>query len=137
MDDLVKFIQDRSDETEAAALAWGRGPWEVRGGYDVFVPGTQTGHIAGAHEASVASHIARHDPDRTLREVASVRAVVAAYQDAIARHAAEADWLAIGNPDEDVVYVRMRATAEALEMVCRQIAAIDSDHPEYRETWKP
>lgn len=56
-----------------------------------------------------AAHIARHDPARVLREVAAKRAIVE-------RYAKAPDWAG----GEDV----------------RLLAAVWSDHPDYRQEWR-
>jgi hypothetical protein len=116
-DDLLEFLNARLGEDERTALALGRGSWEVRERYDVWLPGTQMRPLVETREESVAAHIARHDPARALREVEAARAVVAAYEKSV------------------------RMVGESLSVSNRRLvlafAAVYGGHPDYRSKWKP
>lgn len=76
MDELIAFLTARLDEEEAAALPFGHTVWrdEVPPIGVILVDGEALieGHVTG-----LTTHIARHDPARTLREVATWRAILA------------------------------------------------------------
>ena len=141
MDDLTAFIKARLAEDEAAAKAADEGPWkavpcvygppedgygephyyEIRSplrGPHGDVVSHQTHEGGGVHGAANAVHIARHDPPRTLREVEALRRLVI-----------------IHNPGTDPCdpgNARLRAMpCEVLTFV----AAIWSEHPDYRQEW--
>jgi hypothetical protein len=140
MNDLTAFLNARLDEDEAVAKeacepdVSRNGEWTAYG----HPPGMRDGRKdrdvqlvgAGPDEARwtvcevgqwdrapmVGEHIARHDPARVLREVAALRSVVA---DCIKR---------LAYPANAPLYnVAPRTLAG--------IAAIWSDHPDYRSEW--
>ena len=80
--------------------------------------------VAFTRDRNVANgqHMARHDPPRALRSVAAVRAILAACRPAAGRLAGR--WVAY-TPEE------------WLEFALPVLAAIYSDHPDYRDEWKP
>lgn len=132
MDDLIAFMKARLDEDEAIATAAaqfgtdgfsGRPQWINQ--YGMVVDATDSdwaivdlGGTAVSGEP-VYAHIARHDPARTLREVAADRALLAEY-----------DELANGLS----AYMYM---AGALEGIIRYRVTVWSDHPDYRDEWRP
>jgi hypothetical protein len=147
-DDLVAFLRARLDEDEgaarmAAAPAWFLGSTEHDDKRSVRYTGPSTLHpgqewdyfIADHVDLADANHMARHDPARVLREVAAKRAI-------LARHRPWWDDYVDGDGIE-------RATRECRE--CRPpgtpdnwpcytikvLAAVFSDHPGYRDEWKP
>ena len=65
--------------------------------------------------ASVAVHIARHDPARVLAECAAKRAIVGHFDD----------------PDYDSYPLN-----EAKRTTLRSLAAVYADHPDCRQEWK-
>src|SRR6516162_9337625 len=83
-DDLAAFLRARLDEDEAAANATTPGPWMAGAERAHLVDNVVYGqsewpdHIQqvcnvnyAQHKAGNATHIARHDPARALREVAA------------------------------------------------------------------
>lgn len=112
--DLAAFLAARLDEDEAAAkAAWGV-EWDWRYVAEPFGERPSIAHTV---------HIARHDPARVLREVAAKRAI-------LARYATVQAWsYPPGDGDE--------AVQDELGEVTRSLAAVYSDHPGYREEWKP
>lgn len=124
MDDLTAFIDARLDEDEAAAIAAGDGAaesarWRTRehpsdSGIVRDGQGAVVIYDEGVPSDEDAAHIARHDPDRALRDVAAKRAILALYD----------------NPEG-------YAYSVALERVVVQLATAWSDHPDYRQEWAP
>ena len=128
VDDLIAFLTARLDEDEAAAKASWPGPWDYEtevGGFGpvgcVLMPipqhkGARTGLTSftplGTQDADTAAHIARHDPARVLREVAAKRAIIAQWEHS-----------PVGSP--------------VLTNALYQLAAVWSDHPDYRQEWAP
>jgi hypothetical protein len=121
--DLIAFLGARLDEDEAsatsAALAWTASVWDSCD----FRLGP-----------AVGGHIARHDPARTLREVAAGRALLDLYERAT--HYRDRIF---AQPEPRSISDEMRAVTQmmALEQVMRLRTAIWSDHPDYRQDWSP
>ena len=132
MDDLAAFITARLDEDEAMAHAAAQAfaaEWRSadRG---VFNGGVR---LADAAFARMAAHIARHDPARVLREAAAKRAIVAAHRPVL-HHDEDAGSACCAAETAFDVY------AKAEPWPCptiRAIAAVWSDHPDYRAQWAP
>jgi hypothetical protein len=143
-DEIAAFLAARLDETEAAAKAAtgslsGRWHTDVDGNVqDEDTGGGGNAYIAvGPYGCSVddadAAHILRHDPARVLRDVQADRAILAMYEDRDGYDLPEG--VQEGrDPDE-------RACDEAIRDVLRDVleirAARFSDHPDYREEWRP
>jgi len=114
MDDgLIEFWKARLDEEEAAANAGARRvgmPWHAEpqpgslGGLVI----DDLGLVASTGGRYAADHIARQDPDRTLRRVAAMRVILAEYE---------------------------AAYRTDLGIAIENLAAVDSDHPDYRKEW--
>jgi hypothetical protein len=148
--DLVAFLSARLDEREAAARAlgdpdWGMRPWQVeecagdgasgcpcivyQGEYKPVdqpqVPTIQ--YIADGEAPEYAAHIARYDPARVLREVEAGRNILARYEDCLARQ-----------EDQDYPYApAVEQAREYEDFVLPNLAAVDSDHPDYDPEWRP
>lgn len=75
-----------------------------------------------------AEHIVRHDPARTLREVAAKRLLIANWRKLIRQIDAEHD------PD---MRERLALTRHGLDQVAFQLAAVHDQHPDYQEAWRP
>ena len=118
--DITEFVKARLDEDEAAAKAALESEWFAHvtefasaNHYDTF------GDLAVEYwqwfpgEAD-GVHVAHHDPARVLREVAAKRAI-----------------LALADAGEGYAY------SVAMERVVVQLAAVYSDHPDYRAEWRP
>lgn len=138
--DIVEFLQARLDEDEAIARTsigkrperaeWSYEPWTPRvegsgeviapndrdsSGYPEFITCDREGVLQSIEERD-GPHLARHDPARVLREVEAKRAAIAAF-----------DWA--GTSRGSI------ARHHILNGVIRPMAAIYSDHPDYREEW--
>jgi hypothetical protein len=160
MDDLTAFISARLDEDEAIAKAWQSPPWredathwkpvgqrEPR--YDngrsetlsvIDVSGrdldwSEAIQVRWDSNGERVRHISRHDPARVLREVAAKRAIVAAYEEA-AEHPYDLPAGVHDGRDQDE-QMRDEAVLGAMEDVARHLAAVWSDHPDYRAEWSP
>jgi len=133
--DLIAFLHARLDEDEAAARGAKDSPWYA-----------EDSILAVAHTwPQEAAHVARHGPARALREVEVGRKRLTLYLDAKETLAAA---LKKAPPDDDPAaahsYVRERINVNqasgrftALETSVRLDAMTYSDHPDYRQEWKP
>ena len=128
-DAVAMFVAVRLEEDEAVARLAARegGTWHQeepeRYPGSIVSMGGQVVYDEGAPDEYQAPFIARHDPARVLREVQAKRAI-------LARHAQARAWsYPPGDGDESV-------QAE-LEVAIRHLATIWSDHPDYRDEWKP
>jgi uncharacterized protein DUF6221 len=133
-EDLVAFLNARLDEDERIALAATPGPWHAQEdavfagshrppGYSRGIAITRASYTGSILDHSAnATHIAYHDPASVLREVATKRAIIGSYQ-ALAASEDTSRW------HEGELF--------AMEAVVRWMAAIWSDHPNYRQEWKP
>lgn len=139
MDDLVKFIQERTDEDERIAKAATSPPWSADG---MSVRGHERPYADSTGRATVlvvrhtwpqeSAHIIRHDPARTLREVEMVRAILAEHATVTAAFS--------GQICRVCWTTRKEGPLEGDPYPCRTlrlVAAIWSDHPDYKEEWKP
>ena len=137
---IVEFLNARLDEDEETALAsisgvperaeWFYEEWEPRrpGSGDVIAPNDRD--HSGYPERITCNpegvgvgigdgpHIARHDPARVLREVESKRAILAQLSEV------------------DVVMTHDVGGHNAIGRAVRHLAAVYSDHPDYRQEWK-
>jgi hypothetical protein len=123
--DLVAFVRARLDEeallAEAAGGAGWRSPPELPG---------EVHDSLGAIAFSVRTrgydhHIARQDPARTLRRIASSRVLLDQY---VPVAALDVDYPASA-------YASGRAVG--LGFAVRQLAAEHADHPDYKASWLP
>jgi len=146
---LVEFLTARLDEDEQVAR-WAiqysglrdRGlaeSWEVvRTGeegrslliqtrYEALRSKPVTEFYDAAFHRPLADHIARHDPARVLREVEAKRRLVERYERAVSQSASVSQYI--------------RGQDHGYEEACRDAlhdaAAVYSDHPDYREEWRP
>jgi len=138
MGDLIAFWEARLDEDEAAAKAATAGPWEFEGDdpaddelYSVHdgIVDLVGVTVAFTRDRNVANgqHMARHDPDRTIREVEAGRALIERYKRACAVRESVVSFTA-GQDD---------GYRQACEDAIRDLAAIHGDHPDYQQEWKP
>jgi Family of unknown function (DUF6221) len=127
VDDLTAFVNARLDEDEYIAQGAAR---------------TDDGHAgkwlpvhfgAGGFDARVDDHIGRHDPARALREVGAGRAIL----DRHMPHETAFDGLACNWCSEDVDDRPQIAKERWPCPDVRSLAAVWSDHPDYRQEWKP
>ena len=107
MEDLIAFLTARYDEDEATARAMEKWP-----------PGTVQAPIPEA-QASVNEFWRTVYPARVRREVAAKRAIVA--------------WHEPWHVDPGLVWCAHYWPCPTL----RLLAAVYSDHPAYRQEWKP
>lgn len=123
-DSLVAFLNARLAEDEAAAKAASEefgvsGRWyrlEDAGKADLGIHGAQWAHIA------------RHDPARVLREVTAKRDILKRY------------WrFSEGRNGHGGLVDRLTAPpiAAAMRPAMLDLAAVYSDHPDYRQEWAP
>jgi hypothetical protein len=126
---LTEFLEQRIAEDEATAESalhltrerwWVDGPARQSGKWWVYATGEKF------NDRAVAEHIARHDPRRVLAECEAKREIVRRARRERGRY--EQTGGNLGNPIEAVV---------AYETVVRALAAVYSDHPDYRDEWRP
>ncbi|MDJ0405868.1 DUF6221 family protein [Rhodococcus erythropolis] len=103
---IVEFLEARLAEDERIAKATGEDTT-----YGFTWPNTQY-----EVRSSELIHIRRHDPERTLREVAAIRSLVELHG------ALSAQWAP--NVDYGFAYTTLRT-----------LAAIYSSHPDYQQEW--
>jgi len=114
MDELTAFLRARLDEDEAAAKA-------ARPAYftcECLAVFSAAGDIA---------HVLRHDPARVLRDVEAKRAILKRYEHAVSGELPE--WTA----GRELI----SAAIAILFVAIRELTAVYSDHPDYRQEWKP
>ena len=128
-DDLIAFLNARLDEDEAAAkkshYEGQRWLTEEEGVYRW--PTDELVH--SADRKADARHIARFDPARVLREVAAKRAIIAEHGPS----RQDGSRCRVCTAIADGGATRFRAPCPTL----RHLAAAYSDHPDYRQEWKP
>ena len=146
--DLIVFLlaQLALDEARAASGpgakygAWDTEPYRDGTGENADLRarhlGNLTGPAPGSIDAPAAEHAARHDPARVLREVAAKRAILAEHGPANGGR----------DPDRCRVCTAIAPTgmghtdARRFRAPCPTLlflAAVYSDHPDYRQEWKP
>lgn len=134
---LAEFLAARLDEDEATAKAATPAPWVVDD-YD-----SKTIYV-DAHEQYVvpiwdmrpedqrpedAAHIARHDPARVLRDVEAKRKILAIHQPHLSDY---------GEPPTcSACWPEPKIGTHPLYpcSTVRALAAVWSDHPDYRQEW--
>ena len=142
MTDLITFLNARLDEDEAFAIAAagadgkyaGRPHWTALGRGIVTDAGDPDWAVVDLspciEDAELGAHIARHDPARTLREVAAGRAILAEHQ-----HRSES---AAGGFGCSTCHFDQEYGFPGGINWCRtvrSVASVYSDHPDYREEW--
>lgn len=118
---LLAFLRARHDEAaEAARRVPGSGRWSayIEGGGDGWaIEDAEEGDPAAViGDESMTRHIARHDPARTLRDVATNRRIVDHCEAVLSSGDGEAQGLA--------------------SMVLLELASEHDDHEDYREGWR-
>lgn len=151
MTDIAAFLTARLDEDQAvaeAAAAIDPGPWTADAsdkGFPNGRSGAGSGIVYAADDiglwdcegsntlcmtAPSAEHVARHDPDRVLREVAAKRAIIAIH--------APKDVDAADDTGDRLATVCGNCDYEAWP--CQTmffLAAVYADHPDFDESWRP
>jgi len=124
MTDLIAFLNARMDEDEATAnclLFAGRMSGPLR-------------FVSGYGGPAADAFIARHDPARVLREVEAKRLIIAAHNTTVRERMRS-------HPEYGQDYWCDTCSHEnPTGRWCRTLlllAAIYSDHPDYRQEWKP
>ena len=142
---LAGFLAARLGEDEAAAKAaakfgtegfLGRPAWVNQYGMvvdaaDVDWAITDLGGTA-IHGDAVYAHIARHDPARVLREVQAKRTLLRYFTDPQTHEP-----LSVLIAPDAYALGRGEGTTLPGSWILRELAAVYSDHPDYREEWKP
>lgn len=125
MSDLIAFLSARLDEDEHAA----RLATEVHGVDDWtdLVLGLE---VEGADINVAIPHLSRHSPARVLREIEIRRARLRRYLEQPSWHLPEG----VRDTDERQ---RAQIVKDVLEGEVREDATVYSDHPGYRQEWKP
>lgn len=128
--ELIPFLRARLADDEAAArsAAQHSGTWSIDEtwwleGIEHEVVGNGEAYC---HPHNVA-HLARHDPDRVLREIEAKRALIEFAADATGLDM-QVDSEFAGGP---------RAEPYIGDEMLRTMAAVYSDHPDYRQEWQP
>lgn len=141
-DDLAAFVHARIAEDKLLALCagtvdhadvWTAAEHASEEGRIEDNHGEVVVYNEGAPDRAQAMHIARHDPARELREVEAKRKRLALMNEA---HAEMDRLLAdkhAGLPDQAMAVGRARAATVAV----KHDAEVYSDHPDYRQEWKP
>ena len=138
---LTDFLLARIAEDEAVAAAcvsptWSTGPYvglpyyAERGENELIGPRMDEEEGRTLFTRSDAEHIARHDPARVLAECAAYRRIVELHPPR---------WQEVEHPRR---YGETEARVERVagpfyDDEIYALAAIYSDHPDYREEWRP
>jgi hypothetical protein len=131
-DGVAGFLNARLDEAQERAEAMGHYFTDESAVY--CCPATRTeplGDLEWGEDACDCALAARKA--RALREVAARRAILAMYEDQPGCNLEEG--VHDGrDPDERL---RDEGIRDAMESVVRELAGIDSGHPDYNPAWKP
>lgn len=144
VEDLAAFLQARLDEDEQTARQsaaeggehWRYEQWAERDGDSIrpdqiLSVGNRVVNVqrleGGTLRPGEAEHVARHDPARVLADVAAKRRILGEALD-------KADGGHEYYPPDDIVNdIRERA----FKLVLEALALPYSDHPDYRDEWRP
>jgi hypothetical protein len=130
MDELVQWLREQLDDDERTARAATDGPWTTMGQrvLDPSPPsnrlgiGMAVGHAAASADYNeTAEHIARHDPERVLREIDAKRQLLYQFEQR-------------GNSVRATV---KPPTGGVWDDMLRLLALPYADRPGYREEWRP
>lgn len=130
--DLVAFLSARLDEKETAAKAAQLrfpGPWDQATAPDSPLPSAVSLYDSRDESVGVtrgsyaAAHIVLNDPDHTLRDIAAKRKILAEHK-AVTKLA--------GLTEQELGFLGWYR-----EWVLKNLASAWSDHPDYRQEWKP
>jgi uncharacterized protein DUF6221 len=136
MNDLMQFLRDRLAEDEHAARAatwdeWDSAHWTARPPQAAYERYTVADHLddgvvvvtpENAEADGVGQHIARHDPARVLRDVEATRRILGEH---------DTEGWKIGDRVRDCQWNKRPCTT------LRLLALPYSDHPDYRDDWRP
>jgi hypothetical protein len=128
---LTEWLLTQIAEDEAVASAVAIAPWHSNGGH--FVENHTW--IAEVDCPEDAVHIARHDPARVLAECEAKRAIVEAHP--IRAGWEDADMNDRGAGCETCGHSEEYSDTGGACETLRILATVYSDHPDYREEWKP
>ncbi|RKS77100.1 hypothetical protein BZB76_2473 [Actinomadura pelletieri DSM 43383] len=123
--DLVEFLRDRLAKDEQLARACAASSWTAEPSGSVAVDAEDPTFVATAENQAYVEHIARHDPARTLREVAAARQIVDDYE--------KESWII----DQGHRTPELEAAHAARESVLRLLALPHAAHPAYQDEWRP
>jgi len=123
--DLVEFLRARLDRDEQIARDCASAPWKAAPGGTVGLGTDDPAPVAKAENDAYAEHIARHDPARTLAEVAARRQIVDDYE--------KGAWI-LGQRHRTP---ELDAAQNVRESVLRLLALPYATHPAYQEEWRP
>lgn len=162
-DDLVPFLRARLDEDEAVANAAAQEKepgWRADQNWLMYEDpedGAQSVAVDEIDwEGAAITHAARHDPARVLREIYAKRAILAGLEATHHRYIADDPYYscpqaidpedpdqepgsgwnsgnAVPGQENECWCGRDEAVAHGLKI----LAAVYSDHPDYRQEWKP
>ncbi|QVQ51312.1 hypothetical protein J4H86_21220 [Spiractinospora alimapuensis] len=148
MTDIVEFLRARLDDDEQAAhlaaaqarheqwSAYGSAEeevWSVGAPHPDHPDGSKWYRLGGtllrqSGHRHLAEHVARHDPERVLREIAAKRQIIDL--------AAEASGLDMSVDTDRRVGDRDAAEEPYIgDRILRHLAAGYQDHPDYRQEW--
>ncbi|MGW8366982.1 DUF6221 family protein [Streptomyces wedmorensis] len=135
MDDLIAFLRARLDDDEQTARAAKPGPWHV----EEDTPSSTRwvaneertlevglGYVGNRTESD-AEHIARHDPTRVLRATEGLRGLLQRYEEPES------------SPDlpDSINRLTVNVERQVLAVAFQYLALPYSDHPDYRDEWRP
>lgn len=128
--DLVEFLRARLARDEQIARACSGAPWQTSASGTIHTvpedpPGGEPAYVATAENEAYAEHMARHDPSRTLAEVAARRQIIDDYE----KHS----WIL----DQGHRTPELEAAQAVRETVLRCLALPYASHPAYRDDWRP
>lgn len=143
--DLVEFLRARLARDEQIARACSGIPWKAAPSGTIQTDTTHTepthtepihadtahtdggvaGFVASAENEAYAEHIARHNPSRTLAEVAARRQIIDDYE--------KQAWIM----DQGHRTPELESAQAARETVLRCLALPYASHPAYRDDWRP
>jgi hypothetical protein len=142
---LIAFLSARLDEDELAARNAGGETWDFTGPdckVRVREPDGDLGRIIAYcrhgeplnEDLALAIHIGHNDPARTLREI---EIEIEIRRARLRRYLEQPSWhLPEGVRDTDERQ-RAQIVKDVLDGEVREDAAVYSDHPDYRQEWKP
>lgn len=126
---IVEFLKARYDEDEQVARAAASGSWWAVDAGEYGAEVYTTGEVVAASREGGgvgledAVHIARHNPDRVLREIEAHRSIVAFYE-ALNDHPMRSD-------------AAFHWQRLAMKQTVRKLARIYADHPDFDPEWVP